>query len=535
MCTLQSMYFIYLFLITILLPLTLTACPYYCFQKRYTRWSLCILFTAILVPTLLYRLVCPIYNGAVYTQLSENRDPLQKNTVRPWGDTFTCKVNTVERPKTVSDVQNIVATADKVRVVGAGHSFSPLICTDSTLITLSDMNNVKEIKNNEVTVEAGISIEMLQEVLIKENKIIHGFGSIQDQNVAGAFMTSHHGLQYNSFAENVKSLKIVTASGNVEEIHDLFMYRASMGMLGVVVEMTIRTFPNTFVEIQQSKMSLEDAISKLQTGVAGIIETNYNQRNHGYLKLMVERDVVNTSITYPVQTDQWSSVTWDTFVVPLTVLWPWLSTFPLLDFANDKITVKPIVQAWTHHSEYGMMYSAYAVPLENCSKVILAMDSKPYDHHVSTILIRFLKGQKSTTCLTFAPEDSCVIDVYDIQTQPNLLDFHEYLEGLVHDHGGYSHWGKFYAGDMTRQTKMSCMAEFRLKQQEVDPKEKFLNDFTKEIIVDNFDGRAMRYGNTFKDYRMKTVVYQIAFIICITAYCYTCIFKRRRNDYKLLS
>ncbi len=517
------------------MPLTLTACPYYCFQKRYSRQSLCILFSAILIPTLLYRLVCPIYNGAVYTQLSENRNPLQKNTVRPWGDTFTCEAHTVERPKTVPEVQNIVANAKNVRVVGAGHSFSPLVCTDSTLITLSEMNNVKEIKNDEVIVEAGISIEMLQAVLLKQNKIIHGFGSIQDQNVAGAFMTSHHGLQYNSFAENVISLKIVTAAGNVEEINDLFMYRSSMGMLGVVVEMTIRTFPNTFVEIQQSKLSLDEAILKLQTGIAGIIETNYNQRNHGYLKLMVEKDAVDTSIVYPVQTDQWSSVTWDTFVVPLTVLWPWLSTFPLLDFANEKTTVKPIVQAWTHHSEYGMMYSAYAVPLENCSKVILAMDSQHYDHHVSTILIRFLKGQKTTTCLTFAPEDSCVIDVYDIQTQPYLSDFHEYLEGLVHAHGGYSHWGKFYAGDITRQTKMPCMTQFRLKQEEVDPHGKFLNDYTKEILIDNFDNKAMRYGSTFDDYRTKTVLYQIVFLISICTYVYICALKRyKRNPYRIL-
>lgn len=495
------------------------------------------MFSVILVPTLLYRLVCPIYNGAVYTQLSENRDPVHKTSVRPWGDTFTCRAHTVERPKTVSEVQNIVANADKVRVVGAGHSFSPLVCTNSTLITLSEMNNVKEISNNEVTVEAGISIEMLQEVLLKKNKIIYGFGSIQDQNVAGAFMTSHHGLQYNSFAENVVSLKIVTATGNVEEISDLFMYRASMGMLGVVVEMTIRTFSNIFVEIQQSKMSLEDAITKVQTGVAGIVETNYNQRNHGYLKLMVEKNAVADSdtIVYPVQTDQWSSVTWDTFVVPLTVLWPWLSTFPLLDFVNEKTIVKPIVQAWSHHSEYGMMYSAYAVPVENCSKVILAMDSHPYDHHVSTILIRFLKGQNTTTCLTFAPNDSCVIDIYDMQTQPNLLDFHEYLESLVHDHGGYSHWGKFYAGDLTKQTKMPCMTQFRLKQEEVDPHGKFLNDYTKEILIDNFDNKAMRYGTTFKDYRTKTVLYQIIFLISICTYVYICAIKTyKQNPYSIL-
>lgn len=482
----------------------------------------------------MYRLVCPIYNGPIFTQLSENRKPIYDKKVRPWGDTFECEPSEIHFPTSVPEVQEIVGNAKHVRVVGAGHSFSPLICTTETLLSLERMNAVTSMTNLTVTVEAGISIEKLQEFLIQKNRIVYGFGSIQDQNVVGAFMTSHHGLQFNSFAENVLDITLVNADGSLLKTNDLFMYRASMGMLGVVVEMTINTFPNRHVHVKQTKMSLELAIRELPTGFAGIIETNYNQRKHGYLKLMKEGNIIVEADTfqYPVETDDWSSVTWDTFVVPLTVLWPWLSTFPLLDFAGEKTSVLPVTNAWTHHSEYGMMYSAYAVPIENCSKFIQSMDSTPFHHHVSTLLIRYLKGQENTTCLTFAPKDACVIDVYDVQTQPNLQKFHTYVENLVHDHGGYSHWGKFYAGNMQRQSKMLCMTNFKKKQKEVDPEGKFLNKYTREIL---FGNESLRYGNTFKVYRTKTVFYQILFLVSFCAYVYFCVFKiSNQNSYTRL-
>lgn len=528
------MYYVYLFLFTFMLPLLLTVTPYFLFQKRYTKNSIVTLFVVSIFPFVLYRIVCPVYNGPIYTQLSENREPTYNSVVRPWGDTFKCQPKEILFPKNIMEVQNIVNVSEHVRVVGAGHSFSPLVCTNDTLISLKKMDLLKSIDNTTVTVEAGISIEALQLRLLKENKIVYGFGSIQDQNVAGAFMTSHHGLQHHSFAENVIEAVVVDANGNLKRVKDLFMHRASMGMLGVVVEMTINTFPNRYVHLEQTKMPLEEAIKKLQTGFAGIIETNYNQKKHAYLKLMKKGDIIveAESAEYPVQTDNWSSALWDTFVVPLTVLWPWLSTFPLLDFAGDTTSVKPVTNAWSHHSEYGMMYSAYAVPIENCSKVIFAMDSKPYNHHVSTLLIRFLKGQENTTCLTFAPKDSCVIDVYDVQTQPNLKQFHLYLENLVHDHGGYSHWGKFYVGNLKKQTSMNCMLDFKKVQKSVDMKGKFVNAYAREIL---FAEDALRYGDTFKEYRTKTVVYQVAFAMCFVIYIYTCVFKIEKNVYMRLS
>ena len=49
------------------------------------------------------------------------------------------------KPKTVAELSALVRQANKVRVVGAGHSFMPLVHTDDTLISLADLEGKIEI------------------------------------------------------------------------------------------------------------------------------------------------------------------------------------------------------------------------------------------------------------------------------------------------------------------------------------------------------------------------------------------------------
>ena len=102
-----------------------------------------------------------------------------------------------------------------------------------------------------------------------------------------------------------------------------------------------------------------------------------------------------------------------------------------------------------------MMYSAYAIPISSCFDFIQAIDTSTYNHAISTLLVRYVSAQENTTCLTFAPTNSCVVDVYDLSTQPNIEKFHVYLESLAHSFQGMSHWGKYYAGDIQRQVNLS--------------------------------------------------------------------------------
>ena len=65
---------------------------------------------------------------------------------RNWGQSITCKPKSYCQPDTEDDVVAIVkkALADKrrVRTVGAGHSWAPLVLTRDTLVNLDNMATV---------------------------------------------------------------------------------------------------------------------------------------------------------------------------------------------------------------------------------------------------------------------------------------------------------------------------------------------------------------------------------------------------------
>ena len=53
-----------------------------------------------------------------------------------WSGFQTSNPQQILQPANIQELQNIVRDHDKIRVVGAGHSFTPLVCTDATLLSL---------------------------------------------------------------------------------------------------------------------------------------------------------------------------------------------------------------------------------------------------------------------------------------------------------------------------------------------------------------------------------------------------------------
>jgi hypothetical protein len=522
------MYYVYLLLVQIILSVVLYIVHYCIWRKQERRYGL-ILLLCVNIPFLTYNVFNPLYDGPIFTHLSDNRSPIQGMVIRNWGDTIQCKPAHILHPTTVEEVQDIVRTSDKIRVVGGGHSFSPLVCTEYTLLSLSKMDSILNRTDNTVTCQAGSSIKKLITRLLETEKIIHGFGSIQDQSLAGAFSTSHHGLTFNSFAEDVISISAVLANGTIFHTSDLYFWRSHLGLLGIITSMTVKTYPNSQVRVKQSKITIDEAIQLLPQADAGIIETNYNQRDQGLLKyITIVGGAKNEK--YPIKTDDFVSAIWDSIVIPTVVLFPSLSTLPLLNYVGTSEIEAPMVEAWSKFPEYGMMYSAYAIPFENCSKFLSSIDSGP--HSVSTILIRYLRAQENTTCLTFATKNACVVDVYDLQSQDTLEAFHLDIEDVVNKYGGMSHWGKYYVGDMQKQVShMPCYETFKNYRDLLDPEQKFVNNYTREIL--NLRVNPNRYKKN--NYPAKRIGFIIAFLISCTTTVYLLVAGCfQTHNYKLL-
>ncbi len=81
-----------------------------------------------------------------------------------WGGTYSCSPTRIESPSTEEEIAELVRASvvrgEHVKVIGSGHSFTDIGCTDGCLIKLDSYNKVLEVDRDAgtITAQAGITI-----------------------------------------------------------------------------------------------------------------------------------------------------------------------------------------------------------------------------------------------------------------------------------------------------------------------------------------------------------------------------------------
>jgi L-gulono-1,4-lactone dehydrogenase len=165
-----------------------------------------------------------------------------------------------------------VAGAPRVKVAGAGHSFTDIACTDGLMLDLSRMSRVLRVEGDEVTVEAGITIRKLGPALAERGLALENQGDVDAQTVAGAISTATHGTggRFANISARVTALRLVTASGEVVELRGgdgLLAGRVSLGALGAISAVTLRCVPAFTLHRVDKPLPLDDVLARLEEHV----------------------------------------------------------------------------------------------------------------------------------------------------------------------------------------------------------------------------------------------------------------------------
>ena len=145
-------------------------------------------------------------------------------------------------------VREAAGRGQRVRVAGAGHSFTPVVHTDGLLLDLSALRGVvgTDVASKRATALPGTLIRDFYAPLWEAGLALRNQGDIDTQQIAGAVATGTHGsgTRYTSLSGVVRGVRLVTATGDVREIDgtDLDLLHAaqvSVGMLGVVTRLEL--------------------------------------------------------------------------------------------------------------------------------------------------------------------------------------------------------------------------------------------------------------------------------------------------------
>jgi xylitol oxidase len=155
----------------------------------------------------------------------------------------------LERPRSVAELQELVAAAEKVRVLGTGHSFNRIADSTGTLVSVADLPKVIEVGERGVTVSAGLRYGEITAALEAQGLALHNLGSLPHISVAGACSTGTHGSGDGNgpLADAVNAITFVDASGELVTLTrddaDFAGSVISLGALGVTVSLTLDVQP----------------------------------------------------------------------------------------------------------------------------------------------------------------------------------------------------------------------------------------------------------------------------------------------------
>jgi FAD-linked oxidoreductase len=160
-----------------------------------------------------------------------------------------------------------------IRVTGASHSFAPLCVTEGALVQLDALAGLRGIdpETGIATVGAGTRLRDLGAPLWAAGRSLINQGDVDPQAVGGACGTSTHGtgITLGSFSSFVERVRLVSVDGTVhladrrQNPDLLHAAQTSLGVLGVITEVGLRTLPAYHLHEQERVMSTDALLAAL--------------------------------------------------------------------------------------------------------------------------------------------------------------------------------------------------------------------------------------------------------------------------------
>ncbi len=401
-------------------------------------------------------------------------------------------------PANVNELIDLIGTSPKpIRAVGTGHSFSALVPTQGTLVSLDRLNGVLETNDQtlEAIIGAGSKLGDLSSTLEARGQALINMPDINRQTLAGSIATATHGTgeAFGSLSSFVTGLELVTANGEVQwcdatQNPDLFQAaRVSLGSIGILTKIRLQNRTPHKINKRTWVMPFEDMMAEAD---------NFARDNRNFEFFYIPFSSMCIGLTHNETDAPLSPRTSDDDddgLMTLKALGDYLGWAPTvreyfirsaLEDVPDEVFVDT---SWkVYPSERGVRFNEmeYHLPRENALAALREIREIVEGNNLDLFFpweFRYTKAD-DIWLSPFEGRDSCSIAVhrfYEEDYQPLFTA----IEPIMKKHGGRPHWGKLHT------LKASDFAglyphwdDFLEVRQTVDPDGVFLNEHLKGVF-----------------------------------------------------
>ena len=362
-------------------------------------------------------------------------------------------------------IRKAVRLGSHVRVVGMGHSSTPLVQTDDLLVSLKSFQGIEShsLEKREATIGTGMTVQDAGRALRDAGLATHNIGDVDMQTLMGAIGTGTHGtgFQLQNLSSMLIGMRMVTANGDIVEYsfendpQFLRAARVALGSLGIFTAIRLRLLPAFQLRRREWCTHIDETLVHLDE----LIATNRNFDFYWYPR----SDLSKLRTWNPPGEGP--------------------DRIPDAECVEDKVGWSDEMLPKIRDVKFEEM--EYALPAEagpSCFQEIRGRVKERWRKQVAwRVLYR-----------TVAPDDTFLSPAYGRQTVTISLHhnaglpFEEYfgdIEPIFRAYGGRPHWGKKHtlnAADL--QQLYPKWDDFQAIRKQMDPDCIFLNDYLRDLF-----------------------------------------------------
>jgi L-gulonolactone oxidase len=384
----------------------------------------------------------------------------------------------------------------RVKVVGAGHSFTGIAVTDGVLVSLDRYARLlsADASTGLVTVQAGIRLSDLNVALAARGLALANLGDIAYQSVAGAISTATHGTgaRLGGLATQVVGMRVVAGDGSIVSLGP--EAAVGLGALGIVSTVTLQCVPAFRLHVREGAERVDALLSALDDEVdgndhfeffyvphTGWALTKRNNRTDAprsprpRVKAFVD-DYVFTNGAFGLanRIGRWRPSLLSRMIRAVP------SPLSPREYVDDswRVFASPRLVHF-----YEMEYSIpRASVVDALTRIRSWIDSSGLRIGFP-IEVRFVAGDGIPLSTAYGPGEQRAYIAVHVYWGTPYEQYFRAVEAIMDDHGGRPHWGKLhFQTAATLRDRYSQWDAFAAMRDRIDPDRRFTNPYLGRVL-----------------------------------------------------
>ena len=412
---------------------------------------------------------------------------------RNWSGSQQCLPAARVAPASVAELQELLAGGSGVvRAVGAGHSFTPLVPTDGTILSLSRLNGMvsHDPATLQATLWAGSRLGDIGAPLEQVSQALVNMPDIDEQTIAGCLATATHGTgaDIGCMSTFIEGLQLMDARGQLVDCDrsrnsDLFeAARVSLGALGIITLVRLQNMAPYRLRRETVWREFDEILA---------IADSEADRHRNFEFYYVPFSGMGFTDTHDITTEPVSTtekLDGNEGVRDLQLARDWLERTPRLrqlvlgsymKTLGDEVTVE---NSWKNYaSERNVRFNEmeYHLPREHGLAALREVRTALETQHPEVffpIEVRFVKAD-DIWLSPFYRRDCCSIAVHRF-FEDDYRPYFSTIEPIFRKYHGRPHWGKLNTLQAVDFRKLyPRWDDFVAVRAQMDPEGRFLNPY----------------------------------------------------------